>query len=135
MPTLNLKKYFLSQGQTSAEPVAHVKEMTETGQALLETTLALPIFLSITGFFLFFIYDQLWTQILEHILHEALVCEKTLSVQTFPEHCLQSANQRIQGIPILGKTQIYKLKNEYYAELKTLGEISWKKVHLKEIKY
>jgi len=104
----------------------------EAGQALLESIIILPLFISICSLFLFFIYDQLWTQIIEHILHEALICEKTLCDDPNQSHCLNIAKQSLQQSNILGQARIYKVENDYYGELKILGDYHWKTIHLKE---
>lgn len=107
-------------------------DFSSAGQALLETTLALPLLILIGTLFFVFVYDQLWTQTIEHLLHEALVCEKTLTINAPPNHCLQVAILAVPNPNLLGQTFIYKISHDYYAELKILGNHRWKVIHLSE---
>lgn len=108
------------------------RELSSTGQALLETMLVLPLLISISSLFLILAYDQLWTQTIEHLLHEALVCEQALMVNAPPNYCLQTSIQAAPQANLLGDTFIYKISQDYYAELRILGKFRWKIIHLSE---
>lgn len=102
------------------------------GQALYETILTLPLFLSIVSFFLFFLYEQIWTVVTEHTLHEALICEKTFKKNKNIDYCLLEAQKHIQNAPFLGQTKVYKLSESYYAEFKVLKNFHWKTIQIRE---
>jgi hypothetical protein len=106
--------------------------MNELGQTMLETALTLPILISLIGLFLFFVYDQLCSQVIEHILHEALICEKTMIEKAPKNYCLRSATQKMQKAHFIGRTHIFKVSNEYFVELNILGDSHWKTIHLKD---
>lgn len=107
-------------------------DLSSAGQALLETTLVLPLIIFICILFFVLIYDQIWTKTIEHTLHEALVCEKTLTTHVNSHHCLQAATQAISHPNFMGQTIIYKISHDYYAELKIFGNQRWKIIHLSE---
>lgn len=104
------------------------------GQALVETTFVLPVLILIGIFFFTFAYEQLWTQTVEHILHEALICEKTLKHNIQPSYCLKVAAKSLPlNNQLLGQTLIYKNSDDYYADLKILGNHHWKTIYLRRV--
>lgn len=105
------------------------------GQTLVEATFVLPVLLLIGTSFCAFAYEKLWTQTVEHILHEALICDKTLKQNVPPNYCLKVATESLPpNTQLLGQTFIYKDKDsdDYYADLKILGNHRWKTIYLSE---
>ena len=104
------------------------KNYSERGQSIVEAIFSLPLLLILFGTFFGFIYQQIWQQLIEHILHETLVCEKTIG----EKFCLINATKKANNYNLIGKVVIYKSYNEYFAELILLGKFEWTTISVKE---
>lgn len=100
---------------------------TNSGQALIEAVVTLPLLLILVCTFFVFVYEQMWNQITEHILHEAIICEKTLNSKL----CMPTASMRASRYNLIGKTWIHKGKNEYRADLLIREKYQWKSIIIK----
>lgn len=89
----------------------------------------LPLMLTLLVTFFTFIYEQLWSQVVEHLLHEALICEQTLG----EKHCLFSANYKANRYNFFGTVIIHRLSpNEILAEMLVFRKLKWKTLTIKE---
>lgn len=107
-----------------AQPVDRQKTKGINGQALYEAVILMPLLMIVLSSFLTFIYDQLWTQIVEEIVHETILCEETLGGKL----CLGQANLKANRYKLFGMVIIHKPKpNEYMAEQFVWGKkFLWK---------
>jgi hypothetical protein len=79
--------------------------------------------------FFTFIYEQLWSQVVEHILHEALICEKTLG----ENFCLVTANYKANRYNLFGTVIIHSSPpDEMLAEMIIFRKLKWKTLSIKE---
>ena len=101
---------------------------SECGQSIIETIFSLPLLFILFVTFFGFIYQQIWKQLIEHILHETLMCEKTIG----EKFCLINATKKANDFNLVGKVIIYKSYNEYFAELILLGKFEWTSISVKE---
>lgn len=103
--------------------------LSNTGQALLETTLALPLLMTLLMGFFSLLYEQFWTQVIEHTLHEALVCQQTKGEGLCIKKALESSNRH----NLMGRVMIDSVSpSEIVAHLKLLGKYQWKTIRIQQ---
>ena len=105
-------------------PAARVDQR---GQGLIETIFILPLIMTLTLSFFIFIYEQLWSQTVEYVLHEALICEATLK----DNRCLLKANEAVRRSRWLGRTFLYRTPEAYHAQLMLIRKWKWKTITVK----
>lgn len=105
------------------EPKNNSFLMKNEGQGLLEVALITPVLMALLIGFFAFIYEQLWTQVVEHLVHELSLCDQTMNAL----FCLEKANFHANRYNLLGTVVIYRSsENQYTAELIILKDLSWK---------
>lgn len=102
------------------------------GQSSVEVAIVIPILFTLGISFFQFAYSEFWLQTIEHILHEAIICEQTLGEKL----CLQKATYKANRYNLIGTVVIHRTNHRYTADLITFGRLKWKTIqidHLPEI--
>ncbi len=98
------------------------------GQALIESLIALPLFLLTTVLFISFLYEQYWTQTIEHLMNEGLICEYIRNQNS----CLNETNEKIHQKMWGGKVFIESTHKHVWTATFYLNEgIKWKTLTIK----
>ncbi len=101
----------------------------QNGQTLIEAAIGMPLLITLLITFLGLLYQQLWMQLTEHLLHEAIVCQETLGSQ----YCLTTANIKANRYNLFGTILIHSRSNdEIVAELFVFRKLVWKTLTIKK---
>lgn len=99
------------------------------GQAFIESIMSIPVFILTVGLVLVLLYEQFQLQVIEHLMHEGLLCETAKS--NLP--CLAEANKKANAYFLLGKVLIQATgKQEWSATLYLLKGFKWKTLTIKQ---
>lgn len=103
---------------------------SQRGQALIESVLALPLFLTTILLFLIFLYESLWTQTIEYIVNEGIICDSTAG----EDDCLAKANQKANESQIWGRVKILRTdRQEWIVHFYLIRNYRWKTLLVKPL--
>ena len=102
------------------------KNRYESGQSLVEAILITPLCLILLILFFAFIYESWQMQRVEHLLHEALICENTWGTRA----CTEEAQRKVNQYARWGTVKIEGTSKEYLAHFFIKEKLLWKTLRI-----